>query len=569
MGCGSSTAGGANAPLSKDADDFFLERVNFQKMGIAKWDGFLNSVEKPVNLVVDIVNVINGAIDDVRDATAIVLGAYRVDLAFSNVKDHDRVLLSITKADGTFFKGAEVQDLLKDIKVSTADKKLCAAREAIHKAELTGLKMNAAGDALDEAGAPPQVAPFNAALAALRTAVGAAGKVTLRLQPAGAPGKQGVRARLTKPKFGNSGAYTLLPVTLLEIASTAQAKAIFDAEQAVARTAAEFAKALANCPEGSYQLGLKKKKITVSFPKPGAKVKAKALKPRPPPKVVQSGEDELEEEEPAEEEEVEEEGEEEEEGQAVAEADEGEDEAPADQEQEQSSGSKALSKEERAKLAKTQEQQMALKKAALHFNQQLFKLIKACASINGPITLARGVSVLVDEVEKFVKSKAAAGGADVMKLIKFDPNITYGEDGLDFDLGLSVDLPEFEGAGLDSIVKMMPGSVQLVFKAVMGIKDKITDMMPKIGELKDAIEALVEEASSAFEDPMETLKESLVDDMPNPMELAKMAGAATTNLKKVADSAKVVVTMFETIKRVGDELKASVDELKSKFAAAA
>lgn len=115
---------------------------SFQKMGIGKWDRFLNKVEKPVNVVVDIVNgeyrknfqriftgtrdvlwtlthvrlhaplflcaAINGVVDDVRDATAIVVGAYRVDLAFSNVKDHDRLLLSLAKADGTPFTPEEV-----------------------------------------------------------------------------------------------------------------------------------------------------------------------------------------------------------------------------------------------------------------------------------------------------------------------------------------------------------------------------------------------------------------------------------------------------------------------------
>lgn len=46
-----------------------------------------------------------------------------------------------------------------------------------------------------------------------------------------------------------------------------------------------------------------------------------------------------------------------------------------------------------------------------------------------------------------------------------------------------------------------------MFKTVMGIKDKVADLMPQIEELKDSIVQLVEEASSAFEDPLETLKE--------------------------------------------------------------
>uniref|UniRef100_A0A7S0X0N4 Uncharacterized protein n=1 Tax=Chlamydomonas leiostraca TaxID=1034604 RepID=A0A7S0X0N4_9CHLO len=327
MGCGSSTAGKAGAPMAKDADDFFLERINFQKMGIGKWDRFLNKVEKPVNVVVDIVNAINGVVDDVRDATAIVVGAYRVDLAFSNVKDHDRLLLSLAKADGTPFTPEEIKAKAKDKKVSAADKKLCVARDAVHKAFLTGLKMNATGDALEEAGADPKAKAFNDTLAALRTALGADWKVAFKLEPAGAPGKQGVRAKLAKPKFEkpDSDTYTLLPITLLDIAATKDAKAIFTAEETVAKTAAAFAKALADCPEGSYKLAVKKKKIFVSFPKEGAKLKPKApaapkAKPPPKPKAPkppkkdgeEEEEEELEEEEPEEEEEVEEEEEEEE-----------------------------------------------------------------------------------------------------------------------------------------------------------------------------------------------------------------------------------------------------------------
>lgn len=32
----------------------------------------------------------------------------------------------------------------------------------------------------------------------------------------------------------------------------------------------------------------------------------------------------------------------------------------------------------------------------------------------------------------------------MQELIKFNPNVTFGEDGLDFDLGLTVDLPDME-----------------------------------------------------------------------------------------------------------------------------
>lgn len=56
----------------------------------------------------------------------------------------------------------------------------------------------------------------------------------------------------------------------------------------------------------------------------------------------------------------------------------------------------------------------------------------------------------------------ACSPAPLQSFIKINPTCKAGEDGaLDFDLGLTINLPEFEGLGLDDIVKKLPSPVQV------------------------------------------------------------------------------------------------------------
>lgn len=48
-------------------------------------------------------------INDVKEAVALVLGAYQLQVDMKDAKDHDRALLSFTKADGTFPTPDEVR----------------------------------------------------------------------------------------------------------------------------------------------------------------------------------------------------------------------------------------------------------------------------------------------------------------------------------------------------------------------------------------------------------------------------------------------------------------------------
>uniref|UniRef100_A0A699ZY82 Peptidylprolyl isomerase n=1 Tax=Haematococcus lacustris TaxID=44745 RepID=A0A699ZY82_HAELA len=101
--------------------------------------------------------------------------------------------------------------------------------------------------------------------------------------------------------------------------------------------------------------------------------------------------------------------------------------------------------------------QADLRKAVTAANTQIFKLVKACASINGPVSLVRGLTVVFQDIrEKIIK---AAGGSAVQlgNIVSFKPIVTFNEEGeMDFDFDVKIDLPEFQGMGLTDIVKALP-----------------------------------------------------------------------------------------------------------------
>ncbi len=81
---------------------------SFAKFGIPKFDDFAACVADPCNTLIEISNTINDVITDVQDTAALVSGAYRLQLE-TGAKDHDKVLVNFTKADGTYATGAEVR----------------------------------------------------------------------------------------------------------------------------------------------------------------------------------------------------------------------------------------------------------------------------------------------------------------------------------------------------------------------------------------------------------------------------------------------------------------------------
>lgn len=76
---------------------------------------------------------------------------------------------------------------------------------------------------------------------------------------------------------------------------------------------------------------------------------------------------------------------------------------------------------------------------------------------------------------------------DMASLVKVSPSIKTGDDGLEFDLGVMVNLPGEGEIRLDQLIKKLPPNVQLVYNSVMNIKDEVKKMIPQFGTIKDQV----------------------------------------------------------------------------------
>jgi len=479
--------------LTKDPEDFHLDHLDFKKVEVPDFDTYLcDEVEPAVNQVVDIVNEINGCINDIKDAAALVLKAFKVDVNLQGAINHDIVVLGLVKAaDGAHPPAAEVEKLVADANIAKADKDLLAAKKALHTAlESSPVALRVANDLLAADGATAQVEAFNKALTELRTAVTAAGyKVSLVHKPAGAQGATAVRVTISKPVFKSedSDDYTLEPVSLLDVARTKEAKNIFAAEQAVAEALSGLSKALKAAEEAS---------ITTSF-----ELKRKKLVPK-----IEGGE-----------------------GDGVA------------------------------------DKKSAIRKAVSAVNSQLFKLFKSSRNANGDVTIAKALVVVFESIKKTLVKKV---GAEAKSAIKCSPSIKCNDGDFDFDLGLKVNLPDFQDLQwMELVEKLLPGPGKVVFNAIMEVKDKLVEMFPKFKELAEQVEELVKRAEEVFKDMQDKIKESLGEKVnDDPFLVAKVAASAAANLKMVTiDPIKIITTMKDTVLRLNDELQAGVTELKTLF----
>lgn len=238
------------------------------------FDEFLiEKVTPVVNKVVEICNDLNGAIDDIKDAAAIVVGAFKVDVDLDDAKEVDAVILALQKADGSFPTKAEVEAL--DAKATAADKALTKARKALASAmEKKYVALEVVEDklAVKEGGeAPAQLEAFNTALGELRGAAGEM-KVVLVVKSAGVGGIETVHAGLEVPIFASEDADTPTwePVGVLHMAKSNCAKALFGAEQSVASSLGNLAKAVKDARELKVEIDfeLKRKKVVVKMTDP-------------------------------------------------------------------------------------------------------------------------------------------------------------------------------------------------------------------------------------------------------------------------------------------------------------
>jgi hypothetical protein len=223
----------------------------------------MGELEPALNKVIDVVNDINECIEDIREAAVIVCGGFKVDVDLEGALEHDKVILQLTKADGTLPTVDDAKKLAADEKVKKADAALAKARKALYKdmeAAYSALKVEA--DVL--AGGPASMAAFNTALGELRTAVGAAYKVTVVVKSAGKGGAACVRFDMTKAVFASLDKdHTWEPVSVIDIACTKEAKNIYAAEVSVAEALAGLTKAVAAAEAGGLTVSftMKKKKL--------------------------------------------------------------------------------------------------------------------------------------------------------------------------------------------------------------------------------------------------------------------------------------------------------------------
>lgn len=476
--------------MSKDPEDFTLERLEFKPMKVPAFDSYLcEEVEPTVNQVVDICNDFNGAIDEVKEACAIACGAFKVDVALGG-RERDTVILQLTKGDGSQPSAEELATLSADAKATDADAKLAKARSALHKAtESSYVALKVEGDVLVADGqAPREIDAFNTALGELRAAIGGL-KVSVTVKTAGSPGATCVRTEVQKPVFGKGkDSYSMVPVGVIDVAKSAESKAQIAAENTLAEAVAGLTRAVktAEAAGASVSFSLKRRKLVAAI----------------------SGGDE------------------------------------------EAASAKAT-----------------VCKATTAANSQLFKLYKSSRNSIGVINLTKALVTLIDAVKSKIEELTKGTGKQVKDILKVNPNIDFNlDEGVTFDLGVNVDLPDF--SGLDSmsvLTKLLPGAAKMLLDSLLKMKDTLVEMIPQFKELAEKIESLVSKAGEVFEDPGEKIKEAFGDgENSDPFAIPKAVAAATSNARTVAvEPVKIVMVFKDTVVRVGQELSNGVAEVKA------
>lgn len=273
MGCGSSTAMGGGSSMTKDPEDFHLEHLHFKKMKVPEFDEYLcDEIQPTTNKMIDIVNEINSYIDDIKEAAVMVCGGYKLHVEVDGAVDHDKLIVSMTKADGTYPTAEQVAALLADAKVTKADEQVSKARKALHAAlekSNVKLKVDPTGNVASDGAPPPEIDALNKAVAELRTAAGPEYKIVVQHKEAGVGGARCVRAALTKFVLSNpdSDDYQEQPLSILDVLKSKEAKNLVAAELSVADALAGLSKAVKAAEDAgvTVDMTMKKKKLVITM----------------------------------------------------------------------------------------------------------------------------------------------------------------------------------------------------------------------------------------------------------------------------------------------------------------
>ena len=109
---------------------------------------------------------------------------------------------------------------------------------------------------------------------------------------------------------------------------------------------------------------------------------------------------------------------------------------------------------------------------------------------------------------------------------------------------------------------------KFVLDAVLAVKEKIVELIPKFQPLAEEVMELAKKSSEVFTEPTEKIKAAFGEEA-DFVVIGKAVAAATGNLKTAAtEPVKIVSTLKDTIMRLSDELQAAITEIKALFPAA-
>lgn len=211
----------------------------------------------------------------------------------------------------------------------------------------------------------------------------------------------------------------------------------------------------------------------------------------------------------------------------------------------------------------------AVRKAMSAANSQLFKLFKASRNSHGVINLTKALVALLASFKTKAEDLAKKAGKTLKDIIVINPSIKFDAEGeVEFDLGIKINLPEYEGQDWKEILMhLLPGPAKLLLTALLGMKDKIVELFPRFKELAEQVQELVQKAEEVFKQPGEQIKEAFGEENNDPFAVPKALAAATGNLKTVSiEPIKIVKVFSDTIIRVNDEMSSAVAEIKVSFA---
>lgn len=113
---------------------------------------------------------------------------------------------------------------------------------------------------------------------------------------------------------------------------------------------------------------------------------------------------------------------------------------------------------------------------------------------------------------------------------------------------------------LDQLLTKLPGGVQLVYKSLLAIKDKVAGIWPKFTTIKDQVGKLISSADKVFSDPANDIKKAMAN--ADAMTIMRTVAAVPSNLIKIKDCIKTGAAMVSTLSRVSGELTNSFNDLK-------